>query len=160
MNEHSTNHSTFVIERSFTSTPEKVFAAFTTEEAKYTWFAGPGDWVEKSQHFDFKVGGSEHVSRGPADGPTHTFEATYYDIVPNERIIYSYDMYLDDKRISVSLATLEFKPEGMGTKLTLTEQGIYLDSLDDPTQREQGTNGLLDELVKYVDSTLDVHDTV
>ena len=37
------------------------------------------------------------------------YDARYQDIVPNERIIYSYDMHLDDKRISVSLATVELE---------------------------------------------------
>ena len=52
--------------------------------------------------------------------------------MPNERIIYGYDMHLDDKRISVSLATVEFKPAGKGTRLTFTEQGAFLDGFDDP----------------------------
>jgi uncharacterized protein YndB with AHSA1/START domain len=61
----------------------------------------------------------------------HSFNARYQDIVPNERIIYSYDMNLDEKRISVSLATIEFEPAGSGTKLTITEQGAFLDGYDD-----------------------------
>ena len=40
----------------------------------------------------------------------HRFDSLYYDIVPDERIVYSYEMHLDDKRISVSLATIEFAP--------------------------------------------------
>ena len=59
--------------------------------------------------------------------------------MPNERIIYGYDMHLDDKRISVSLATVEFKPAGKGTRLTFTEQGAFLDGFDDPRLRERGT---------------------
>jgi hypothetical protein len=55
-------------------------------------------------------------------------------------------MHLDDQRISVSLGTLELEPDGDGTRLTYTEQGAYLDGLDTPDQREQGTGGLLDAL--------------
>ncbi|MBV8652023.1 MAG: SRPBCC domain-containing protein, partial [Alphaproteobacteria bacterium] len=68
------------------------------------------------------------------------------DIVPDERIIYSYDMHLDDKRISVSLATIELKPAGAGTRLVFTEQGVFLDGYDDAGSRERGTQGLLDKL--------------
>ncbi len=32
------------------------------------------------------------------------------DIVPDERIIFTYDMRLDETRISVSLATVELEP--------------------------------------------------
>jgi len=55
----------------------------------------------------------------------HSFDAYYRDIVPNERIIYSYDMHFDDRRISISLATIEFKPSGSGTLLKITEQGRF-----------------------------------
>jgi hypothetical protein len=57
-----------------------------------------------------------------------------------------YDTYLDEARISVSLATVELKPEGAGTRLIYSEQGAFLDGYDVPTQREQGTHDLLDAL--------------
>jgi uncharacterized protein YndB with AHSA1/START domain len=66
--------------------------------------------------------------------------------VPDERIVYTYDMNLGDTRISVSLATVEFKPAGKGTRLIFTEQGAFLDGHDIPAQREQGTGALLDAL--------------
>jgi len=66
--------------------------------------------------------------------------------VPNERIVSTYDMHLDDKRISVSLATVELKPAGAGTRLTYTEHGVFLDGYDIPAQREEGTRALLDQL--------------
>jgi uncharacterized protein YndB with AHSA1/START domain len=48
--------------------------------------------------------GREISRGGPADGPTHIFEARYWDIVPDERIVCPYDMHLDRTRISVSPA--------------------------------------------------------
>jgi hypothetical protein len=46
----------------------------------------------------------------------------------------------------VSLATIELKPAGKGTKLVITEQGVFLDGYDDAGSRERGTKGLLDQL--------------
>ena len=67
--------------------------------------------------------------------------------MPDQRIIYAYDMHLDDKRISVSLATVELKPVGSsGTRLVFTEQAVFLDGYDDAESRERGTRGLLDKL--------------
>ena len=86
------------------------------------------------------------ASGGPEGGPTHYYNALYQDIVPDQRIIISYDMHLDEIRISVSLATVEFKPEGKGTRLVFTEQGAFLDGYDDAGQREKGTRDLLDAL--------------
>jgi len=58
---------------------------------------------------------------------------------------------LDGQQISVSLATVVFRPEGTGTRLTLTEQGVFLDGYDHPGQREQGTSSLMDALVRSVE---------
>jgi uncharacterized protein YndB with AHSA1/START domain len=68
--------------------------------------------------------------------------------VPDQRIVYTYDMHMDDKRISVSLATIELEPAGKGTRLIFTEQGAFLDGYDIPADREHGTGGLLDNLGK------------
>jgi uncharacterized protein YndB with AHSA1/START domain len=75
-----------------------------------------------------------------------TFDAVYYDVVPNERLVYAYEMSLDDRKISVSLATIQLTPAGAGTRLMVTEQGAFLDGYDDAGSRERGTGSLLDQL--------------
>ena len=146
MTERSVTHATFVIERTYHASPARVFAAWADPAAKARWFAGPAEWQSGAYALDFRVGGCERASGGPPGGPLHIYEARYQDIVPNERIICAYDMYLDKTRISVSLATVEFKPAGAGTRLVVTEQGAFLDGYDNPAQREQGTLELLDAL--------------
>jgi uncharacterized protein YndB with AHSA1/START domain len=146
MTERSTEHSTFVVERTYPSSPARVFAAWADPVAKARWFAGPEEWEAGPREFDFRVGGRERMSGGPAGGPVHSFDAVYQDIVEDERIVYSYDMHLDDKRISVSLATVQLEPAGDGTRLVFTEQSVYLDGADFPAQRERGTGALLDSL--------------
>jgi uncharacterized protein YndB with AHSA1/START domain len=145
---HSTQHATFTIERTFDAPPTAVFRAFADPVAKAKWFGGPKEWDKSRGAFEFRVGGRERISGGPKGGTVHAFDAVYQDIVPNQRIVYSYSLELDDKRISVSLATIELEPAGKGTKLTLTEQGAFLDGYDDAGSREQGTRGLLDKLAE------------
>ena len=152
MTERSTTHATFVIERSYPSPPSHVFRALADRQAKSKWFVGPDEWQVGKFEMDFRVGGREHNSGGRKGGPIHSFNATYQDIVENQRIIYAYDMHIDDRRISVSLATIELKPEGSGTRLTFTEQGAFLDGYDDPGDRERGTRLLLDALGKSLES--------
>jgi uncharacterized protein YndB with AHSA1/START domain len=146
MTERSVTHATFVIERTYAATPARVFAAFASRAAKASWFQGPAEWGPSEHELDFKVGGRERVRGGPKGGPIHSFDARFQDIVPDQRIISSYDMHLDDKRISVSLATVELKPAGAGTRLIYTEQGAFLDGYDDAGSREHGTRALLDNL--------------
>jgi uncharacterized protein YndB with AHSA1/START domain len=148
----SARHATFTIERTFAAPPALVFRAFADPGAKAKWFGGPKEWDKTREEFDFRVGGRERSSGGPKGGTKHTFDAVYQDIVPDTRIVYSYSLELDDKRISVSLATIEFVASGKGTKLTLTEQGVFLDGYDDAGMREQGTRGLLDKLAASLET--------
>jgi uncharacterized protein YndB with AHSA1/START domain len=143
----STQHATFVIERAYLASPARVFAAWATAEAKARWFCGPADrWKEQSRELDFRVGGRERLLGAFSGGGVSTFEARYQDIVPDQRIVYSYEMHTGDDRISVSLATVEFKPAGAGTCVVVTEQGVFLDGHDDPAGREAGTRALLENL--------------
>jgi len=148
--ERKVTHATFKIERTFDSPPKTVFAAFSDPKAKEKWFVGPADWIQGEKRMDFRVGGREVDVGGPKGGPMSKFDSRYYDIVPNERIVYAYEMYLDDNRISVSVATIEFKPAGAGTRLVLTEQGAFLDGFDNPAVREEGTRGLLEALARHL----------
>jgi uncharacterized protein YndB with AHSA1/START domain len=143
MTERSVTHSTFVVERTYEASPARVFAAWADPAAKARWFGGPAD---SGFELDFRVGGRETIRGGADGGPVYVFEARYQDIVPDHRIVYTYDMYLHETRISVSLATVQFSAEGTGTRLTFTEQDAFLDGLDTPDLREQGTGELLDAL--------------
>ena len=145
-------HSTFVIERVYPHAPHKVYDAFANRESKMRWFGGPEEWSRDPHQLDFRVGGRERVAGGPKEGPKHTFDATYHDIVPERRIVYTYDLFLDDALMSVSIATIELMPEGSGTRLKFTEQGAFLDGMDIPGQREAGTRQLLETLGRALDA--------
>jgi uncharacterized protein YndB with AHSA1/START domain len=146
MNRRPVVHDTFTLEREYPVSPEQVFGAFANLAIKRRWFAGPEGWEAADEHtLDFRVGGREHERSGPPGGPSHSFDATYLDIVPNERIIYSYTLSLDDRAISVSLTTIEIFPHPEGSRLRLTEQGAYFEE-GDPSLRRHGTGELLDAL--------------
>jgi hypothetical protein len=51
-------------------------------------------------------------------------------------------MLIDGSRISVSLATADFRPDREGTRLGFTEEGAFLD--ETPARRDKGMGGLVD----------------
>jgi len=145
MTTRTTEHATFVIERTYDAPAERVFASWSSRQAKSRWFGMPDDG---GYTLDFRVGGTESNKGGPQGGPVYSFDATYQEIVPNERIVYGYTMDADDVRISVSVTTVEFKAVGSTTVLTFTEQGVFLDGNDTLAAREGGTRALLENLAK------------
>jgi uncharacterized protein YndB with AHSA1/START domain len=145
-------HASFTITRHWKHAPKRVFQAFSDEAAKRKWFAGPPGFEQHEKSFDFREGGRETLSGKHAGGMVTAFDCVYRDIVPNERIVYSYVMHLDGKKISVSQACIELTAENGGTKLVLTEYGDYLDGYDDAGSREHGTNWLIDTLGKSLEA--------
>jgi uncharacterized protein YndB with AHSA1/START domain len=139
-------HAQFTIERRYDVSPAGVFAAWASVEAKSQWFSGPEDWDVEPLELDFRVGGRERSVGGPKGGPVSTYNAIYWDIVDNKRIVYTYEMLMDERRISVTLATVQLRADGDGTHLVLREDGAFFDELIDPTLREDGMGTLLDAL--------------
>ncbi|MBY8823659.1 SRPBCC family protein [Sphingomonas colocasiae] len=144
-------HSSFRIERHYEAPPSRVFFAFSDTASKRRWLV-EGEGFEVFDHqADFRVGGHEISRFRFGEGPEIINETVYQDIVPDQRIIYSYRMAMGDEPMSASLTTIEFTPAEGGTLLVLTEQGAYLDGRDDGTGREEGTRGLLEILAKEVE---------
>ncbi len=147
MKDRSVTHATFVIERNYPVSPDRVFAAFCDPSKKRRWFSGEKDFEPNNFEMDFRVGGRER-STFRAQGVTCTNDTVYLDIVPNCRIVIAYTMTLGDRRISSSHATFELSPAQPGTDLIFTEQGAFFEGADGPQMREEGWNQLLDNLAK------------
>lgn len=139
-------HASFSLERTYDAGPAKVFHALSDKAAKARWFEGGEGYTVLERAMDVRPGGRERLKGRWANGMTSMFDAVYYDVVPNQRLVYAYEMHLDERKISVSLATIELTPAGSGTRLTITEQGAFLDGSGDGGSRERGTGFLLDRL--------------
>jgi uncharacterized protein YndB with AHSA1/START domain len=143
MSGRSVEHATFVVERKYEASPDRAFAAWADREGKARWYVDPDANLE----LDFRVGGRERHRGTARDGRAYSYEAIFHDIVPAERIVYTYEMLLEGTRISVSLATVEFTPvRNGGTRLVFTEQGAFLDGHESPAGRAEGMGSLLDAL--------------
>lgn len=145
-------HDTFVIKRTYDAPVAEVFRAWDDPILKARWFAGSADALGAGYELDFRVGGREVNRGGPPGGPVYTYESEFRDIVPEQRIVYTNEMYADESRISVSVATVLFRSQDARTQLVFTEQGVFLDGHDTVAQREEGTRSLLDSLAAILKS--------
>jgi uncharacterized protein YndB with AHSA1/START domain len=153
MEKQSVIHSTFVIERHYPVTPERVFAALSDPARKRRWFAESEGHDVKEFEMSFRVGGSEHArfqfeENHPLKGAVLTHDGGYLDIVPDQRVVIASTMAIGGKRFSASLATFELVAANHGTDLIFTHQGAFFEGADGPQMREGGWQKLLEKLAK------------
>jgi len=156
MTERTVTCSTFTIERTLAALPNQVFATFADVNLKTRMLAeSDGEEVGAAlghAEFDFRIGGRERFEFVEEDGRKMKYDALYYDIVPDQRIVYTYEMYSDGSRISVSVASIELLESATSTTLIWTEQGAFLDGLDTSDLREGGTSWMIDNMAEYFDA--------
>jgi uncharacterized protein YndB with AHSA1/START domain len=85
----------FIISRLFDASPVRLFKAFADQTSKARWFVGPSRWTEITREFDFRVGGQEIAHGRFPDGPETRLVDRYHGILPDERLVNVYDMYVN-----------------------------------------------------------------
>ena len=146
-------HGNFTIERTYRAAPARVFAAFADPSKKKSWFAVSDTHEIESYESDFRVGGVEKLhyrfgDHSPFPGALLTNDGYHHDIVQDRRIVTSSHMALAGRAISVALVTVELSPNGSGTDVTLTFQGVFFEGADGPEMRKGGWEALLDRLAR------------
>jgi uncharacterized protein YndB with AHSA1/START domain len=142
----SVEHDSWTVERDYPQPPAWVFAAWADPAVKMRWFDLSGA-PEPDYSSDFRIGGAETFRTAPGMRPRYAYDGQYRDIVTGERIILTYEVSVDGRRASVSVATVEFAATPTaGTRLVYTEQGAYLDGLDDARSRRAGVRSQVDSL--------------
>lgn len=153
----TTTHGSFIVERTYSASPQRVFAAWADPVAKRAWFVDGEGWDIQSYELDFREGGKEtsqfrwvKSDNGPGENAIIGNDTVFDEIIPNERIIFTYSMDRNGVRFSVSLATVEIKADGKGSRLILTEHGAFFDGGDGIQMREAGWRELLGKLDDFL----------
>jgi uncharacterized protein YndB with AHSA1/START domain len=135
------------LKRKLKAPAEKVFAAWTKPEQIVRWF-GPVEAAQDSvsADMDVRVGGRFRISFNGQDGEHHEVGGTYREVVPGERLVFSWAWHSTPER--ESLVTVTLKADGAGTILTLHHERFFDEKARDG--HERGWTGTLEKLARYL----------
>ena len=127
--------------------PEKVYAAWTNPENLAQWF-GPSVVTPGTTRaeLDVRVGGRYRISFNNAAGDYHEVGGVYREVVPNERLVFSWAWHSTPER--ESLVTITIKPDGAGALLIFHHAQFADETARDNHQR--GWTEFLNNLDTYV----------
>ena len=115
--------STVRLHRVLTTSPEKVYRAFTEADALAKWLP-PNGFTCSVHSFDAKVGGTFKMSfRNFTTGGSHSFGGEYLELVPGESLRYT-DRFDDPNLPGEIVVTVTLKKVSVGTELDITQAGI------------------------------------
>ena len=131
------------LKRRLNAPPQAVYTAWTDPKKLVHWF-GPDQGPVTKAETDVRVGGRFHVVFHSEDGEEHDVSGTYREVVPNERLQFTWAWRTMPER--ESLVTVIVKPDGEGSLLTLIHEQFF----DEPARdrHEYGWNGSLNKLEK------------
>jgi len=132
------------LKRRLNAPPERVYAAWTDPEKLKRWF-GPEQIETLRADADARVGGRFRIVMRGTDGEEHDVSGVYREVVPNERIVFTWAWRSTPER--ESLVTVVIKPQGAGSLLTLVHEQFFDEAARD--RHEHGWIGCLDKLERY-----------
>jgi uncharacterized protein YndB with AHSA1/START domain len=131
------------LKRRLKAPPEKVYEAWTVPEKMIHWW-GASNAASRTAKTDVKVGGRFHVGFRGDNGDQHDVSGIYREVVPGRKLVFSWAWRTTPER--ESQVTVDLKPDGDGTILTLTHEQFFDEKARD--DHRQGWSLALDNLEK------------
>jgi len=111
------------LHRVLRTSPANLYKAFIDADAMCKWLP-PHGFTGKIHEINPTVGGGYHMSfTNFSNGFSHSFRATYLELVPGEKIRHT-DKFDDPHLPGEMLVTITFKQVSCGTELNITQEGI------------------------------------
>ena len=125
----------------------RVYAAWTDPAQLRKWF-GPANVKTRKLTADVRVGGKFRWECTDPEGKEVTISGEYREVVPDRKIVFTWQLEDEDWKNHNSMVTVEFFDRGDGTEVRLTHENLPTKpSRDD---HEQGWNSVLDKLEEFV----------
>jgi uncharacterized protein YndB with AHSA1/START domain len=133
------------LKRRINAAPAKVFSAWIDPEKVKRWM-GPGEVKALQVESDPRTGGRYRWLIQAPDGEQHDVSGVYREVVPNQKLVFTWAWKSTPER--ESLVTVEIKPDGEGSMLTLTHEQFADDEARD--RHQQGWTGAMEKFEKFV----------
>ena len=133
------------LKRRLKAPPAKVFAAWIDPEKVKGWI-GPGEGKALHAECDARTRGRYRWVMQDAAGNVHDVGGVYREVVPNEKLVFTWAWKSTPER--ESLVTVLLKPDGDGTLLTVTHEQFFDEAARD--RHQQGWVGALDKMEKLL----------
>lgn len=134
------------IKRRFNAAPAKVFSAWTDPEKMSRWL-GPPDVKRVEAGTDLRVGGSYYIRMVMANDE-HYSSGVYREIVPNEKLVFTWAWKSTPER--ESLVTVTIKPDGDGSIMTLLHERFFDEAARD--NHNKGWTVIVDRLGQLLEA--------
>jgi len=135
------------LKRRIAAPPTKVYAAWTDPQQIMRWF-GPAGAEMISAEVDARVGGRYRMRFRTPDGEEHDVSGTYREVVPDEKLAFTWMWRTLPDR--ASFVTITIKPDGDGTLLTLLHEQFFDEAARD--RHRDGWSGTLEKLARLLEA--------
>jgi len=117
------NTNTIRLHRVFTTTPDRLYKAWTSAAAFNKWLP-PNGYLGEVHEMDARVGGKYRMSfTDLGTGHSHSFGGEYLELHPGERI--SYTATFDDPNLPGQMrTTVTLRAVSCGTEVDIVQEGV------------------------------------
>ena len=134
------------IRRRLNATAAKVYAAWTQPAQLMRWMQ-PLDNTCIHAEADVRVGGRFRVILRGANGEEHDVSGTYLEVVPDEKLVFTWAWRSTPER--ESRVTVTLRADGPATELTLKHERFFDEAARD--SHNEGWTSSIDQLVALFD---------
>ncbi len=139
-----TTSQALTVTQHFESPPDVVYEAFVDPEKCARWM-GPRNSTTEVQKLDVTVGGALLLQIAFENGFSVRMYGTFQRVEPSKLLEFTWAMEGDAQETTV---TVEFEPDGNGTELILTHEGLT--SAEDRAQNQAGWTEFFDRLQEVI----------